>query len=184
MYTNNKYDPLFAYESAQKRTSFLKSFQRTCSFLISYLLLSGSIFLVLLVGLNYSAYSKVIINWVDPNALIEARDEVNKIIASATSVSVHAADRDESETQENLDSITTKIRNTDPSVIYSRKYAPRGLIANTKSSNPTVEFELTPYENRIIIPRINKNIPLVDVSVSSGASFETMHEVFMEELKK
>lgn len=48
----------------------------------------------------------------------------------------------------------------------------------------SASFELNPYENRIIIPRIGKNIPLVDVSIASGATFETMHEVFMEELKK
>ncbi len=31
---------------------------------------------------------------------------------------------------------------------------------------------------------MGKNIPLVDVTIDHGASFETMHEVFMDELKK
>lgn len=41
-----------------------------------------------------------------------------------------------------------------------------------------------PYENRIIIPRIGKNIPLVDIFVDLHPNYESMHETFMEELKK
>jgi sortase A len=43
---------------------------------------------------------------------------------------------------------------------------------------------VTPYENRIIIPKIGKNIPLVDVHHDSDADYSVMHEIFMEELKK
>jgi hypothetical protein len=123
MYTNIK-DPLTHYESLQEERGFLRSFQRTCSYVISYLLLSGSIFLVLLVSLNYSAYSGRIINWVNPDALIEARDEVNKLLASATSVSVHASEESLSESRDNLESVTSKILASDPSIIYSRDYVP------------------------------------------------------------
>lgn len=183
MYTNNN-DPLALYERHEKQKSFLDSFKRTCTFLVSYLLLSGSIFTVLLVGLNYSAYSKVILNWVNPEALMQARDDVNNLLSSATSVSVYASDEATAEVREDLDTITNKILNSDPSMIYSRTYDPKWLIANTGNDDTGVNFALNPYENRIIIPRIGKNIPLVDVSISSGATFETMHEVFMEELKK
>ena len=48
----------------------------------------------------------------------------------------------------------------------------------------SANFTLAPYENRIVIPKIGKNIPLVNVTIDHGASFETMHEVFMEELRK
>jgi hypothetical protein len=43
---------------------------------------------------------------------------------------------------------------------------------------------VVPYENRIIIPKIGKNIPLVDVDHDIGTSYTQMHEIFMEELKK
>jgi hypothetical protein len=139
---------------------------------------------VLLVGVNYSAYSKVILNWVNPEALMQARDEVNNILSSATSLSVYASDATTTERKDDRESITHKILDSDPSMVYSRKYDTKELIANAGNTDLGVSFELTPYENRIIIPRIGKNIPLVDVSVSSGASFEKMHEVFMEELRK
>lgn len=184
MYTNRNRDPLLAYEYAHTSSWFLQSFKKTCTFLLSYLLLSGSIFAVLLVSLNYSAYSNRIINWVNPDALLHARDEVNNLLTSATSMSVYASEESALENKEDLDTVTSKILSSDPSIIYSRNYRPQELIAGIEDQTVRANFELTPYENRIIIPRIGKNIPLVDVSVHSGSSFETMHEVFMEELKK
>lgn len=115
---------------------------------------------------------------------MQARDEVNNILSSATSLSVYASDATTTERKDDRESITHKILDSDPSMVYSRKYDTKELIANAGNTDLGVSFELTPYENRIIIPRIGKNIPLVDVSVSSGASFEKMHEVFMEELRK
>lgn len=85
-------DPLREYERVTKRMSFFASFRRTVSYILSYLLLSGSIFLVLLVSLNYSAYSNRIINWVNPDALMQARDDVNRLLTSVTSVSAYASD--------------------------------------------------------------------------------------------
>ncbi len=184
MYTNSNRDPLLSYERRHASSWFFHSFWRTCTFLISYILLSGSIFVVLLVGLNYSAYSNRIINWVNPEALILARDEVNNLLTSATSLSVHASEETLLENKEDLDTVTSKILDSDPSIVYSRSYKPRELVAGIEDLWASASFELTPYENRIIIPRIGKNIPLVDVSIHSGSSFETVQDVFMEELKK
>lgn len=125
MYTNNN-DPLAAYERAHRQSGFLHSFKRTCTFVISYLLLSGAIFTVLLVGLNYTAYSSRIINWVNPDSLMQARDEVNHILASATSVSVYASDEATmTEAREDLSTLTEKVLTSDPQVIYSRSYTPQ-----------------------------------------------------------
>ncbi len=183
MHTHIK-DPLREYERSTKRINFFTSFRRTLSYLFSYLLLSGSIFLVLLVSLNYSAYSNRIINWVNPDALIQARDDVNHLLTSVTSVSAYASEASISENKEDLDTITTKILSSDPSIIYSRDYAPKELMAGIQEKDLNATFALSPYENRIIIPRIGENIPLVNVSIDKWANFETMHEVFMEELRK
>jgi hypothetical protein len=123
-------------------------------------------------------------NWVDPDALLEARDEVNGLLTKATTLSVNASEESSIESAEDLATVKDKLLSTDPEVIYSRSYGPDGLLAHTDDIASSASFELTPYENRIIIPRIGKNIPLVDVVIDHGASFETMHEVFMEELRK
>lgn len=56
---------------------------------------------------------------------------------------------------------------------------------NLLPSEPTVpaKFEITPYENRIIVPRIGKNIPLVDISVTKSFDFDHMENIFMQELE-
>lgn len=158
-------DPLREYERNTKRISFFTSFRRTLSYLLSYLLLSGSIFLVLLVSLNYSAYSNRIINWVNPDALMQARDDVNNLLSSVTSFSAYASENSNTDTKEDLDTVTTKILSSDPSIIYSRDYAPKDLMAGIQEKDLDATFALSPYENRIIIPRIGENIPLVNVSI-------------------
>jgi hypothetical protein len=55
---------------------------------------------------------------------MQARDEVNKLLSSATSVSVHASEETLSENKDDLESVTSKILASDPSIIYSRDYAP------------------------------------------------------------
>lgn len=122
--------------------------------------------------------------WVNPTGLEQARDEVNGILTKATSVSVHASEQVVEEQKEDRESITEKIANSEPTLIYSRNYEARNLMAGVGQEKAPATFALTPYENRIIIPKMNKNIPLVDVEVDPWATFETMHEVFMEELKK
>jgi LPXTG-site transpeptidase (sortase) family protein len=178
-------DPLLAYEErVSRQRSLFGSLRHTSFFLLQYLSLTGAIFLVMLGALNYSAYSSRIANWINPDALIEARDEVNNILTKATTVSVHASEAGVTEVLEDLETVTERILAHDPSVVYARSYKPETLLAHKTRAAPSASFELAPYENRLIIPRIGKNIPLVDVTVDHGASFETMHEVFMEELRK
>jgi len=50
--------------------------------------------------------------------------------------------------------------------------------------NISAKFDITPYENRILIPRIGKNIPLVDVSITKSFDFDHMENIFMQELEK
>lgn len=177
-------DPLLAYEEAhtKPRWSLLSSLAKSSFFLLEYLSLTGAIFLLLMWGLNYSAYSARLSNWIDPDALLEAQDEVNGILAKATNV-VEAGEDTSIEDREDQDTLRNKILEKEPSTIYARSYSPTGLLAGTQTKSRT-SFELAPYENRIVIPKIGKNIPLVDVLIDHGANFETMHEVFMEELRK
>ncbi len=123
------------------------------------------------------------INWINPDALLSARDEVQNLL-SASSVEVHASENASIERADSLEVVTEKIAESHPEMIYGRTYSPEQLLGGMNENTRKTSFSVTPYENRIIIPRINKNVPLVDVSVEAHADFDTMHEVFMEELKK
>lgn len=179
-------DPLLAYEqSLLKKKTLFSSLTQTSVFLLQYLSLTGLIFFLLMGAINYSAYSQRVSSWINPEALEQAQDEVNSLLTKATTVSVHASENANEEAREDLETVKEKILQVEPSVVYSRSYWPEWLLSNAGANTSlSAKFTLTPYENRVVIPKIGKNIPLIDVSVDHGASFETMHEVFMEELRK
>lgn len=177
------HDPLLALEKKQKQKNIFSSLGKSLRFLTAYVLLSGLIFGILLSILNFSAYSSRILNWVNPDSLLTVRDQVAGILDSS-SIQVHASEEANMEQKEDLDTITSKILATDPNMVYARSYNIKGLTKNIKNTSDRTSFSLTPYENRIIIPRIGKNVPLIDTQMQEGADFSTMHNVFMEELKK
>jgi hypothetical protein len=89
-----------------------------------------------------------------------------------------------SESQDSLAAITEKVALTDPDIVYARSYGSDRLLSGISPSSSDATFDVTPYENRIIIPRLGKNIPLVDVEHDAHTKFGEMQDVFMEELKK
>ncbi len=189
-------DPLSDYESQlfleyeayllrQNKTSpFVVWLTRIIKFFTIYIILSGTIFSVLLGILNFSAYSARVFNWIDPGTLLSMKTEIQSAISSS-SIEVHASEQDEEAHIESLDLLTKKIAQTDPSLIYSRTYDASRLLGNISLDGIAAsKFEVAPYENRIIIPRLGKNIPLVDVFHDLDADYIKMHEIFMEELRK
>ncbi len=98
-----------------------------------------------------------------------------------TSIAVHASDI--TDTQTSLQTVTEQVSMTDPDITYSRSYGSDRLLSGI-SRSPSASFNITPYENRIIIPKLGKNIPLVDVDHNLNAKYGEMQDIFMEELKK
>lgn len=185
------HDPLFEYEQKliQKFTkpSLSTLFWRGMKFLTVYLLLSGTIFSVLLGILNFGAYSARILDWVDPARLVALQDDLTNAIARS-SIDVNASS-DMTEQAKNLvesrEVLTERVADIAPGLVYSRTYTPDRLLSNLDNQGSArATFDVAPYENRIIIPKIGKNIPLVDVDHDAGTSYTQMHEIFMEELKK
>lgn len=50
-------------------------------------------------------------------------------------------------------------------------------------SQVSLSLEITPYEDRILIPKIGKNIPLVNVEHFDATNSEEWHKIFMKELE-
>lgn len=116
-------DPLLAYEqSLLKKKNLFSSLTQTSVFLLQYISLTGLIFFLLMGAINYSAYSQRISSWINPEALVQAQDEVNNLLTNATSVSVHASEGANEEAREDLATVKEKILQVEPSVVYSRSY--------------------------------------------------------------
>ena len=181
-------DPLYEYEQKLihtfSRPSLSTMFLRGVKFLTVYLLLSGTIFSVLLGMLNFSAYSARILDWMDPDKLIALQDELMSAVARS-SIDAHADTTEQSrDIVESREAVTERLADIAPGLIYNRTYTPDRLLSNIDTTTSRATFDVAPYENRIIIPRIGKNIPLVDVDHDAWVSYSQMHEIFMEELKK
>lgn len=97
---------------------------------------------------------------------------------------VHASEAVEAEKTESLENVKEKLLSSNPEIVYKDSYSAKELLASVSETPKKTSFALTPYENRILIPRIGKNIPLVDILVDAYPDYDVMHETFMEELKK
>lgn len=64
----------------------------------------------------------------------------------------------------------------------SKKHSLAAFVA--KNENGSMDIEITPYENRIVIPKIGKNIPLVDITHTQVSGEDELNDIFMEELEK
>ena len=184
-YERQLYSDYEAYllRSASHKKSPSKAY-RLFKFFTLYIILSSSIFTVLIGILNFSAYSARVIHWINPESIIALTKDIQSVI-STSSIEVHASEEESEARIESREIIEEKIKNSDPSLLFSRSYEPERLLDNIpKSGLATAKFEVTPYENRIIIPKLGKNIPLLDVYHDLDANYIEMHKIFMEELRK
>lgn len=190
------HDPLLAYEKSITHITVSKPQEfynthpprfrrwifRGIRFLALYAVLTGSIFTTLMAATNYSAYSERIAYWLDPSRFDGVASEMRNMFLSANEV--HAMEAVYTEELLVRSVIEERVALTNPEIVYSRSYSEEALLANVPTTPAgTVTFQVAPFENRIIIPRLGKNIPLLDVRHDTSASFTQMHEVFMEELR-
>lgn len=64
------------------------------------------------------------------------------------------------------------------------KHAISRLTQKAKDEHASLNIEMTPYENRIVIPRIGKNIPLIDIVNTHVSGSDELEDIFMDELEK
>lgn len=145
-------------------------------FLSYYVFVSTFVFFILLWATNYSAYSKMIYSYVNPSYLKDSsKDILDTMDNWKIKVFADEVNKDDwvsvSKKTEIEDKISTQTN-----------FSPKKLVKTDKDVN--LDLEITPYENRIIIPKIGKNIPLVDVDPRRWLSFENLQDVFMNELQK
>ena len=193
------YDPLLELEKTQKKSQtkikisrakilfstktekFSYKIWQQAKFLFTYFLLTGTIFSILMGAINFQAYSHRISHWINPNAYAQSTEEITNIISqSQAEINISSQNL-----AENRNVLAEQIFLKNPEMIYSRNYNEESLLANVPlQSAEKATFEVTPLENRIIIPRIGKNIPLIDVYHDHDTLLSDMHNIFMEELKK
>jgi hypothetical protein len=66
----------------------------------------------------------------------------------------------------------------------NKKLSIKKMKKNQDKKEVNLNIEITPYENRIIIPKIGQNIPLIDIKNRNINGEEELNNIFMKELEK
>ena len=150
-------------------------------FFVKYCFTCGFIFALLLVSTNFSAYfniakgyvfswelqknEKWLLNSVEAGSITTNNEKIEKVILKS---------RDEKYEQK-----VKELEKEDDEIFHSIST----LAAKTKNQEINLNIEIAPYENRIVIPKIGKNIPLLDVKDREVSWVVELNDIFMEELE-
>ncbi len=186
-YKNFKKNTSPIFDTKQKRKKIKKSFDligllwHWGKLVTVYFILSGTIFGILMSIMNFSAYSARLTHWIQPEKIENIQENMQKALIRNTP-RAYAGEIEEEEIKREI--VEEKILIQDPDMVFDRSYNEKNLLSGLKTTSASkANFSLVPRENRLIIPRLGKNIPLLDVDMKPGVRFDTMNKIFMKELK-
>lgn len=136
-------------------------------FTIKYIVTCAFIFAILLVGTNYSAYFTIAKSYIMKE---EVEQKQQSILNSVEAANI------QKETPEEIthEEVTAEKVSTSSMKKYKKELDAQALNMN---------IEITPYENRVVIPKIGKNIPLVDIKNRTLTEAQELDNIFMKELE-
>ena len=143
------------------------TFFSSATFLFKYLTTSLIIFIVLIIWTNYNAYLNIA-KW------FFFKEEIEKESKSILQ-SVEASNLKE----KTIEKVTEEKKEEEEKASLSIKKYKKEL----DNKNISLKIEITPYENRVVIPKIGKNIPLVEIKNRKIDSEHELEDIFMKELE-
>jgi hypothetical protein len=135
---------------------------------IKYIATSATIFAILLLTANYSAYIELAKAYLNPEASKKASVNIlNSVEASRISNNF-----------KKKSIIKEKIKKSNKA-----QYSIKKIALDTNKKDIKLNIDITPYENRLIIPKIAKNIPIVEVKNRTAKNAKELENIFMKELE-
>ena len=162
-------------------------------FMIKYISTSAFIFMILLLATNYSAYSKIALSYLAPEKLEQDKNDLYASINSnkieKEEIKITNLSKEEKKDfiikkKEKLLAKKRKLKEKKDLKIVKNKtfHSMDKLINKTNKNEIKLDINLMPYENRVVIPKIAKNIPLVDINPKKVKWVEDVENIFMDEL--
>ena len=152
-------------------------FVKNIIFLCKYVLTSSLIFWILMVSTNYSDYINIGKSYIYKEKIeTESRWLISSVEASNITKKVQEKIK--------IDTVRKKQEENQAEEEESgAEYYINKLITLANKKDINLDIEITPYENIIVIPKIGKNIPLVDIKNRKIEWEEELNSIFMEELE-
>lgn len=155
-------------------------FLNSLKFLFKYALTSTMLFVVLTVGFNYSAYIQRAKSYFTPEVLIQSKSSLQESLQ--TQVIVEEEKNEEELVKESFNkqtSLTSELSEVESKTIHSMS----NLLFEDDQISGDFNIDILPYENRIVIPKIGKNIPLLDVKSNTVKNVKELEDTFMKDLE-
>ena len=169
-----------------KEKSFIWNTINNIIFFIKYIATSSIIFVVILILTNYSAYIEIAKSYFNPNILEQNKNSLTASINSASinseTITIQENKNNMEEEEKNIKMQVADIQKID--MVKNKTYHSMDKLKTKTEKNINIDIEITPYENRIIIPKLWKNIPLVEVENKKVKDVKELEKVFMDELVK
>lgn len=174
---NTSHDVLDWVKKEEKKIEKRHSWVKNLRGIIHFICMTSIIFLILLLLSNWSAYTTFARAFIHPEALQAEKIQLESSIAETN---IDQDVNDSSFKQERKQKILRKKLEKNQSVMpeLGADYF------NQDISQVSLSVNIAPYEDRIIIPKIGKNIPLVNVEHHDANSSTEWHKIFMKELEK
>jgi len=144
-------------------------------FVTKYLITSALIFAVLLVTTNYSAYINIAKSYIYADELVMAQQRLVTSVEASNIKDKYKETAKEKVEEEKNEVIEKEKIETKLSINKMKKKQDKKEI--------NLDIEITPYSNRVIIPKIWKNIPLVDIKNRNIDWENELNDIFMKELE-
>ena len=162
----------------KSKSKLLKQFIHTSIFWVKYILTSVMIFWVLLVSTNFSAYSNIIQSYIyeDSN-----KETANLLLNSANAWEIKEKDVIYKKTKaEKIQEFKEKTKKVEK---VENKISIKQIISKIDKKDINLWISIVPYENRLVIPKIGKNIPLIDIKEKTVESKNKLDNILMKELE-
>jgi len=154
-------------------------FKKTRS-LFHFVLLTSILFFILLLVSNWSSYIAFARALFVPSELINTQKAIEgSIQQSPVMNSAPSEDSADSIRQARMQKIIKRqlVKNQVTTQEMGLSYFDQDI------AGISLSLEITPYEDRILIPRIGKNIPLINVEHKDASNSKEWNTVFMKELE-
>ncbi|MBP7806428.1 sortase, partial [Candidatus Gracilibacteria bacterium] len=150
---------------------------RNLSGMVHFVLLTSILFIILLLISNWSAYSTFAGAYLAPEKLANEQKTIEGGLQKieVTNISTNEEEIKQMKIQRILKRRLEK--NNTPTQTLGVDYFDQEV------SSVTLSVNVTPYEDRIIIPKIGKNIPLINVEQHDASNSTEWHKIFMKELE-
>ncbi|PIE85494.1 hypothetical protein CSA08_01625 [Candidatus Gracilibacteria bacterium] len=155
-----------------------KSIINNLSFIFKYVITSVFIFGFLLLTTNYSAYISIAKNYLYKDEIVKTQKSlINSVNASVIKEKIQAKEKMKKIYKNQKD--IEKQKEEYKIDMYSMKQ----LMNKANREDINIDIDISPYENRIVIPKIGKNVPLIDIKRKIVSGKNELNEIFMDELK-